>query len=313
MYEKLSSRTFQLMKEVVERKNVETQLRRAATVFANALEPIFAIDERHLIVDGNASFCALAGRSCGELVGTPLEAAIPAIGDDTLWPSIWQAVQAQGMWRGEVAIRVGSAEPSPGWMTLSAINDEKGAATHYVGVLSNIAQLIDRQQQLERLAHHDALTGLPNRRYLNERIRQAMAQARRNGELLAVCYIDLDGFKEINDGFGHGVGDRALREMAVRCQSAVRGNDTVARQGGDEFIALLGDLKRPEDCTALLDRLLAEIGRPLVLDGATVALTASIGVTLFPGDDVDAEALLHHADLAMYRAKQDGKGRYRIY
>ncbi|SPE24056.1 Diguanylate cyclase with PAS/PAC sensor and hemerythrin-like metal-binding domain [Burkholderiales bacterium] len=313
MYEKLSSRTFQLMKEIVERKNAEIQLRRAATAFECALEAIFATDAQRLIVDGNASFCEFAGRARTELIGQKLEAVLPMPGQENTWERIWQSVTRQGLWRGEISVRAGSGEPNEGWMTLSAVRDDAGRATHYVGVLSNITQLIHRQHKLERLAFHDALTGLPNRLFLLERIRQAISQARRNGDLLAVCYLDIDGFKQINDDLGHAAGDQLLQEVAMRCQSIVRGNDTVARLGGDEFVILLGDLKQPQDCSHLLDRLIAAVRQPAALPAGEIAITVSIGVTLFPTDNAEPAALLQHADLAMYRAKRGGKSQYRYY
>jgi diguanylate cyclase (GGDEF)-like protein/hemerythrin-like metal-binding protein/PAS domain S-box-containing protein len=313
MYEKLSSRTFQLMKEIVERKNAEIKLRLAATVFENTLEAIYVADTDHQIVDANASFCELTHFTRAELLGHSLEGVMPSVSQHDLWPTIWQSVRSQGHWRGEVPVRVGTGEPSPGWMTLSAINDDSGLVTHYVGVLSNITQLIIRQRQLEAIAHHDALTGLPNRLFLSDRIRQSIAQARRNDDSLAVCYLDLDGFKEINDTFGHAAGDLVLQEIATRCQALMRGNDTIARMGGDEFVLLLGDLKQSEDCASFLKRLLSEIRRPVSIGGRFLSVTASIGVTVFPADDGDPDALLHHADLAMYRAKQSGKSQHCFY
>jgi diguanylate cyclase (GGDEF)-like protein len=236
------------------------------------------------------------------------------LGQEDLSLDIWQTVQIQGFWRGEVSSRDMTGESTPGWMTLSAVNDETGRLTHYVGVLSNISQLLKRQQQLERIANHDFLTGLPNRLFLFVRLGQAMAQARRSHDFLAVCYLDLDGFKAINDKFGHGAGDNLLQEIATRIQSIVRGNDTVARMGGDEFAILLSDIKQPGDCSSLLERLLAAIQLPvaLTLDDA-VTVTASIGVTLFPTDDGEPDVLLHHADLALYQAKESGKAQFRFY
>ena len=199
-------------------------------------------------------------------------------------------------------------------MTLSVVHDETGTATHYVGVLSNITQLLKRQQQLEQVANHDFLTGLPNRLFLFVRLGQAMAQATRNRDFLAVCYLDLDGFKTINDAFGHAAGDLLLQEIAMRSQTIVRGNDTVARMGGDEFAILLGDLKHPDDCTNLLERLLKAIQCPVALpSGQTVTVTASIGATLFPDDNGLPDALLQHADSAMYQAKDSGKAQYKFY
>ena len=314
MYERLSSRTFQLMKEIVERRSAEMQLRRAAIVFENTLEAIFVTDSLRRIIDVNPSFCEISGQTPSEMLGRTLVEVMAGLGQEDLGADIWLTVQVQGFWRGEVSTRALTGESIPGWMTLSAVNDETGRLTHYVGVLSNITQLLKRQQQLEQIANHDFLTGLPNRLFLFVRLGQAMAQARRANDFLAVCYLDLDGFKAINDKFGHGAGDNLLQEIAIRIQSVVRGNDTVARMGGDEFAILLGDIKQPGDCSSLIERLLAAIQLPVVLAlGEAVTVTASIGVTLFPSDDEEPDALLQHADLAMYQAKESGKAQYRFY
>jgi diguanylate cyclase (GGDEF)-like protein/PAS domain S-box-containing protein len=302
------------MKEIVERRSAEVQLQRAAIVFENTLEAIFVTDAQHRIIDVNPSFCEISGKPRRELLGRTLSEVLTGLGQEALCADIWQSVHAQGYWRGEVASRAPSGESSPGWMTLSAVNDERSHPTHYVGVLSNITQLLKRQQQLEQIANHDFLTGLPNRLFLFVRLGQAISQARRNHDLLAVCYLDLDGFKAINDEFGHAAGDHLLQEMASRIQTVVRGHDTVARMGGDEFAILLGELTRPEDCVSLLQRLQAAIQEPVTLrPSRTVTVTASIGATLFPADDGEPDALLQHADRAMYQAKKDGKAQYRFY
>jgi diguanylate cyclase (GGDEF)-like protein/hemerythrin-like metal-binding protein/PAS domain S-box-containing protein len=314
MYERLSSRTFQLMKEIVERRSAEMQLRRAAIVFENTLEAIFVTDSRRRIIDVNPSFCELSGQTSSELMGWTLVEVMASLGQEDLCAEIWQVVQAEGFWQGEVSSRALAGESTPGWMTLSAVNDETGVLTHCVGVLSNISHLLKRQKQLERIANHDFLTGLPNRHFLFVRLRQAIAHARRSNDFLAVCYLDLDGFKAINDKFGHRAGDDLLQEIATRIQTVVRGDDTVARMGGDEFSILLGDIKQPGDCVPLLERLLAAIQLPVTLaTGDAVAVTASVGVTIFPTDDGEPDALLHHADLAMYQAKESGKALYRFY
>lgn len=314
MYERLSSRTFQLMKEIVERRSAEIQLRRAAIVFENTMEAIFVTDAQRRIVDANPSFCDLSEQSRTSLLGQASAEVMAVMGLQSSGVDLWPTVQEKGYWRGEVSTRTGAGELSPGWMTLSAVRDDTQVITHYVGVLSNISQLLKRQQQLESIANHDFLTGLPNRLFLLVRLEQALAQARRNQDLLAVCFLDLDGFKAINDEFGHAAGDCVLKEVGARIQAVIRGNDTVARMGGDEFAILLGELKLPDDCSRLLDRLLAEIQSPIaLLPGCTVTVTASIGATLFPTDESAPDALLLHADKAMYQAKEGGKSRYRFY
>ena len=166
---------------------------------------------------------------------------------------------------------------------------------------------------MERIANHDALTGLPNRVLLADRMELAIAHAERTRGLLAVCYLDLDGFKPVNDSLGHAAGDHLLREVSQRLLNSMRGNDTLARLGGDEFVILLGDLKRREDCAELLERLLLEISQPVNIQSHTVSVSASVGVTFFPQEAGDPGVLLLHADKAMYEAKRLGKSRCCFY
>ena len=170
-----------------------------------------------------------------------------------------------------------------------------------------------REDELQRLAHYDALTGVPNRVMLADRMAQALARAKRDQGLLAVCYLDLDGFKPINDRHGHAVGDRVLVEVTGRIRDCVREDDTVARLGGDEFVVLLVGLRATEECVGSLQRMLESIHRPIAVDGHVVGLSASIGVALYPEDEEDADTLLRHADQAMYLAKLAGKNRFHLF
>lgn len=191
--------------------------------------------------------------------------------------------------------------------------DEQGQVIGLRGTGMNITERKEHEQQLERIAHYDALTGIPNRTLLNDRMNQAVARAAREQNMMAVCYLDLDGFKQINDTMGHEVGDSVLIEIAKRIQGTIRGLDTVARLGGDEFVILLLGLERGEECCTALSRMLAVIAEPICIMENSLALSASIGVSIYPLDDQDADALLRHADQAMYVAKQSGKNRFHIY
>lgn len=177
----------------------------------------------------------------------------------------------------------------------------------------DISRQIARHATLDRIAHQDALTGLPNRLMMVDLQRIAMAHAQRTGNLLAVCFVDLDGFKEINDRFGHDAGDEVLRQMAQRMQGQVRAGDSVIRLGGDEFVLLVGEINALGECEAILRRVLHEVAKPVMLDGAPAHVTASIGVAIYPGDGDDANALVGFADEAMYRAKEAGKNRFAFY
>lgn len=175
------------------------------------------------------------------------------------------------------------------------------------------SQLKEHVAELDRMAHYDMLTGTPNRRLLSDRLGQAIARARRNENLLAVCCLDLDGFKAVNDEHGHAVGDKLLIALSERMKAAIREVDTLARIGGDEFVLMLIDLEKPADCQPVLERLLQAVAEPVTVDNAVMQVSASIGVTLYPYDGEETDQLLRHADQALYRAKQAGKNRYHLY
>ena len=196
--------------------------------------------------------------------------------------------------------------------------DEIGLlGNHFNDMLSEIerrdSRLALHQEELEHSAHYDALTGVPNRRLLADRLGIAIARARRTGKSLAVCYLDLDGFKGVNDQFGHAGGDLLLIEITERLKAVLRADDTLSRLGGDEFVLLLSDLVQIEESHPILDRVLVAVGTPVLIEGTPASVSGSIGVTLFPADDVDADTLLRHADQAMYRAKEAGKNRYNLF
>jgi diguanylate cyclase (GGDEF)-like protein len=191
--------------------------------------------------------------------------------------------------------------------------DEEGVPERMVGTFSDITLLKQHEKQLERIAHYDALTGIPNRVLLADRLQQALAHTKREGSMLAVCYLDLDGFKLVNDTMGHEAGDAVLVEVTRRIKDTIRGDDTVARLGGDEFAVLLSGLRAAEEYSASLNRLLEAISQPIEIKSKLFEVSASIGVALYPNDDHDADTLLRHADQAMYSAKQSGKNRYFLY
>ncbi len=191
--------------------------------------------------------------------------------------------------------------------------DENGRPLRIVGTNADITLLKEHQRQLERIAHYDALTGMPNRMLLGVRMQQAMLDSQRRGTSLAVAYLDLDGFKAVNDRNGHDAGDALLVVVAQRIKSALRECDTLARIGGDEFVAVMADLERPEACEVLLERLLAAAAAPAKVNGVELQVSASIGVTLYPRDGSGADQLMRHADQAMYQAKQAGRNRYHVF
>jgi diguanylate cyclase (GGDEF)-like protein len=189
--------------------------------------------------------------------------------------------------------------------------DWNGPAAH--SVVTDVTEIKRAEEKLERNAHFDALTGIPNRVLLADRLRQGLVQTGRSGRLMAICYLDLDGFKPINDTWGHEAGDRLLVEMAERLQFCLRGGDTVARLGGDEFVVLLLDLERIDECERALQRVLEAIAHPVVVGSQMVSVSASIGFSIYPFDSEDPDVLLRQADQAMYLAKESGRNRYRLF
>ncbi len=310
MYDSLSTRTLHLMKEIIERQRAEAKLRLAANVFENTLDTICITDAEANIVDLNPMFCQSCDLTREELLGRNLNTLKSGFADEVFSTALWETVNSKGHWCGEIKNRKASGELETEWLTLSSIQDEQGAVTNYVGVFSNVSQLFQRQNKLEFIANHDALTGLPNRFLLADRLELAIAHAERSREIFAVCYLDLDGFKPVNDCFGHAAGDQLLCEIAKRFKGVVRSNDTVARVGGDEFVIVLREMKTPDDYKVTLDRLLEEVSRPVHLCNQSVCVTVSIGVAIFPDDGNDCESLLRFADQVMYSAKDSGKSRY---
>jgi diguanylate cyclase (GGDEF)-like protein/PAS domain S-box-containing protein len=198
-------------------------------------------------------------------------------------------------------------------VTKVRLHNHDGSLRGIVALAADATERVEHQRQLEHIAHYDTLTGVPNRALLVDRLAQALARAKRERGLMAVCYVDLDGFKQINDGYGHDAGDRVLVEVTRRIKDAVREDDTVARLGGDEFVVLLVGLEQAEECAGTLHRLLERISQPIAVHGAVLSISASIGVALYPADEEDADTLLRHADQAMYVAKQAGKNRYHLF
>jgi diguanylate cyclase (GGDEF)-like protein len=230
---------------------------------------------------------------------------------------MWKSIVDAGHWSGEVWNRRKNGEVYAEMLTISVVLDDEHKPQNYVSLFTDITPMKEYQRQLERTAHYDALTNLPNRVLFADRLRQAVVQSQRRERLLCVVYLDLDGFKAVNDAHGHAVGDELLIVLAQRMKVALRDGDSLARVGGDEFVAVLVDLDRPEDCEPVLKRLLTAASGAVAVRTAEGSLhlqvSASIGATMYPRDGSDADLLMRHADQAMYLAKQGGKNRYHLF
>lgn len=299
--------------DISRRKRDESRLRLSAKVFENAQEGILFTDPQGTIQDVNPAFTRITGYRRNEVLRQNTRLFNSGFQNQDFYQKFWQTLKETGHWQGEIKNRRKNGELLPEWLSVTAIQNPEGKIEHYLAVFSDITQIKQHEAQLERTAHFDSLTGIPNRILLYDRLKQAIAQANREQKMLAVCYLDLDGFKPINDEFGHQAGDRVLTECAHRISQVIREMDTVARLGGDEFVILLQNIEQLSDCSITLDRLLTAIAAPLGLDNRFCMVSASIGITLYPLDKADSDLLLRHADQAMYIAKQSGKNRYHYY
>jgi diguanylate cyclase (GGDEF)-like protein/PAS domain S-box-containing protein len=300
--------------DITDRKNADQQLQLAASVFSSAREGITITDPAGTILDVNDAFTQITGFTRAEVLGKNLRTFHSCDQDAGFYESMYAELKIKDHWFGELWNRRKSGEMYAEMLTISAVRDPLGRLTHYVAMFFDITTIKEHQAQLERIAHFDALTNLPNRVLLADRLKQAMAQSQRRNQLLAVAYLDLDGFKVVNDTHGHDVGDQLLIAIAGAMKQVMREVDTLARIGGDEFVAVLADLGSAEDCDSTLKRMLAAAARPFRVGDLTLQVSASLGVTFFPQVDmVDADQLMRHADQAMYQAKLAGKNRYHVF
>ena len=302
-----------ILYDITDRKKSEEKVQLATSIFMNASEGIMMTDDQGHIIEVNGAFTRITGYPREEVVGkTPrlLRSGRHAAG---FYETMWQTITTNGYWSGEIWNRRKNGEVYPESITITAVRDAAGQTQNYVALFTDITTLKLHQQQLEHVAHHDALTSLPNRVLLADRLRQAMLQSQRRDLPLAVVYLDLDGFKGINDQYGHDVGDDLLVALSQRMALVLRDGDTLARVGGDEFVAVLVDLKDAHDFTPIIERLLGACAESMVVRDISMHVSASIGIALYPQDGTDAEQLLRHADQAMYLAKGAGKNRYQLY
>ncbi|MFT6193171.1 MAG: diguanylate cyclase (GGDEF)-like protein/PAS domain S-box-containing protein [Cognaticolwellia sp.] len=289
------------------------QLTLAASVFTHAVEAIVITDAENIVIDVNSTFVDVTGYSYQEVVGQASYFFQTDRHPPEFYSTMWQVINTTGQWAGEILSRRQNGEKYIAGINISAVKDAVGKVSHYVGLFSDITLQRDYQYQLEQMAHFDALTKLPNRTLLADRLNQAMLQCQRHYNSLAVIFMDLDGFKEVNDSYGHAVGDELLIIVSGRMSDALREVDTLARFGGDEFVAILSDLVNAEDYKMVLARLLRAASEPITVGDLVLKLSVSIGVTLYPQNDADADILIRHADQAMYMAKKAGKNCYHLF
>ena len=290
------------------------ELEQLATVFTHTSEGIIITAPDGSILDANQAFCQMTGYQREEIMGQNPRLFQSDRQSAGFYEQMWQTLLAEGHWSGEVCNRRKDGELYIQHLTINAVHDTDGSIHHYVGLSSDITDQKEHQQQLEYLTHYDRLTRLPNRVLLADRLEQAMAQTTRRNSHLAIAYLDVDGFKAINDTHSRGMGDRLLCALTERLKNVLRAGDTLARLGGDEFAIVLSDLPDTEACLPTLSQILQALSETFVLDEAQVTVSASLGVTFYPqAETIDADQLLRQADQAMYQAKLAGKNRYHVF
>ena len=300
--------------DVTERKASQAKLQLAANVFGHAREGIIITNANGTIIDVNEAFARITGYGREEVLGQNPRILKSDRQDQAFYEVMWRALTEHGHWSGEIWNHRQDGETYAELLTISSVRDADGAVQQYVGLFSDITAIKEHQIQLEHIAHFDALTNLPNRVLLADRLQQSMAQTPRRGQQLAVVYLDLDGFKAVNDRHGHDVGDQILITLAQRMKQALREGDSLARLGGDEFVAVLIDLEDQFASRPMLNRLLAACAHSVQVGEQSLQVSASLGVTFYPQpQDIDADQLLRQADQAMYQAKLSGKNRYHFF
>lgn len=303
----------ELSRELTERKRAEERLKLAATVVRTVEEAVIVTDANNLILAVNPAFTEITGYREEEVVGRNPRILSSGRHSREFFSQFWETLLATGSWHGEIWDKRKSGEIYVKWLSIRLVRNEHGKVTHHVGVFSDISERKAAEDKLQRLAHYDALTDLPNRALFNDRLQRALAQAKRERARLALMFLDLDKFKPINDTFGHAVGDLLLKEVAKRLRNCIRESDTVSRIGGDEFVVLLPVVEGEQDSTRVAEKMLHALDLPFELAGQILHISCSIGVAVYPDHGADERSLTRSADIAMYLAKSGGRNNVKLY
>jgi diguanylate cyclase (GGDEF)-like protein/PAS domain S-box-containing protein len=298
---------------ITEFKKREIQLQLSANVFENSSEAIFITDPQGTIIEVNAAFCSITGYERSEVLGQNPRILKSNLHDESFYKHLWRSLLDEGSWKGEVWDRRKNGELCPMLLSINAVNDKRGQLTHYVAVSTDISHQKQAELDLKQLAYYDVLTSLPNRSLFKNRFEHEINLAERNNTRVALFFLDLDHFKNINDTLGHLAGDSLLQIIATRIQHCLRKTDTVARMGGDEFTIILPGLTGISDATELARKLIETMTKPVQIKDHTIFAGVSIGIAIFPDNGNDFHTLTKHADTAMYASKAKGRGMFQYY
>jgi diguanylate cyclase (GGDEF)-like protein/PAS domain S-box-containing protein len=300
-------------RDITERKQAEESMRLSSAIYQNSSEAILVTDEENRIVDVNPAFTTITGYTKEEVVGRDPKLLRSGKHDPEFYRQMWKAILNDGHWQGEIWDKRKNGELYPKWINISVIRHPDGSLYRHVAQFSDITEKKKKEDLIWHQANYDTLTGLPNRRLFRDRLEQELKKSHRSGAPLALLFIDLDRFKEINDTLGHDIGDELLIEAAQRITGCVRESDTVARLGGDEFTVILPEFGEAANVERVAQHLIQALTAPFILKNETCYITASIGITLYPNDADSLDDLMKHADQAMYVAKEEGRNRFSYY
>ena len=302
-----------IVRDVRRRLRTERMLRVATNAMANTSEGVVITDGRFRVISVNSAFTTITGFSEAEVIDRILGSTGVRSADRRTLRQVAKALRRDGRWQGEVQNLRKNGESYPMRLSLAGIPEADGTIAHYVGIFSDNSAFRDYENRLKHLANHDLLTALPNRAAFEEAVGSAIRRCKANGGRLALLFVDLDGFKTVNDTYGHAAGDELLRTLGQRIRRCLRAGDAVARVGGDEFNVLLDDVGSEKDAARVARALLATIGEPVDVDGQSIALSASIGISFYPQDASEVDELVTHADMAMYEAKSRGRNNFQVF
>lgn len=305
--------------DITETREHDARLRLTATVFDNSLEGVIICDQDLRIRMVNPAFTVITGYTTDDVLGHSPSILSSGRHGPGFYHEMWEIIEVSGHWEGEIWNRRKNGEVYPEYLSITALQNADGLVQHYLGVFTDITHRKLSDRQLHRLVHYDTLTDLPNRDMFRQQLKSRIVRAMANRRRIAVLYIDIDHFKAINDSFGHAEGDALLQVIAERLKNGLREgdrqrpSDVVARLGGDEFVVLVDDLYEPEHAGRVAEKLLNRVQEPIALGGYTLHMDASLGIAVYPDDAESVDDLLRNADIAMYRAKQTGRGRYHFF
>ncbi len=299
--------------DITERRKSEEELRRAATVFDNTDEGIIITDAHQNIITVNKAFTKITGYPADEVIGKNPRTQQSGRHDKVFYENLWNTLTSKGQWRGEIWNQRKNGEIYPAWENISAVRDKHNSIINYVSVFSDISSIKASEERLAHIAHHDHLTGLPNRLLFNANLDQAIQHANRHGNMVGLLFLDLDRFKVINDTMGHSLGDKLLQGVAERLKQCVRSEDTVARLGGDEFTIILNEISHQQDAAHVAENIINTLSHPMLIEDHRLLTSTSIGIGIYPDDASNSHDLIKAADAAMYQAKKRGRKNFQFY